>query len=167
MTGKCKPGIVSRTVSTSPLALDLTVTCTSGARVPPLGTATQVVLPPASMASTVTAVGASRSLQLRLHWWSSRGHRPKSFRHSGCRSPPSHFCRSDCRPRLSRPRCRGEQRRNCRHPFRSAVFRWDAHRMFQTRTVRSVFHCFHRDSSFGLHEGARHLRLEGPCCRRR
>ena len=32
VTGKCKPGKVSRTVSTSPLTLDLTVKCTSGWR---------------------------------------------------------------------------------------------------------------------------------------
>ena len=41
--GKCKPGKVSRTVSTSPLTLDLTVKCTSGVKVPPLGASTQVL----------------------------------------------------------------------------------------------------------------------------
>ena len=35
VTGKCKPGKVSRTVSTSPLTLDLTVKCTSVVKVPP------------------------------------------------------------------------------------------------------------------------------------
>ena len=34
--------------------------CTFGARVPPPGAATQVVLPPATVASTVTAVGTSK-----------------------------------------------------------------------------------------------------------
>ena len=38
---------------------DLTVMCTSGVKVPPSGASTQVVLPPATMASTVTAVGTS------------------------------------------------------------------------------------------------------------
>ena len=33
MTGKCRPGKVSRTVPTSPLTLDLTVMCTPGAEV--------------------------------------------------------------------------------------------------------------------------------------
>ena len=33
VTGKCKPGKVSRTVSTSPLTLDLTVMCTPGVEV--------------------------------------------------------------------------------------------------------------------------------------
>ena len=59
MTGKCKRGIVSRPVFTSPLTLDLTVMCTSGVKVPPPGASTQVVLPPATVASTVTAVGTS------------------------------------------------------------------------------------------------------------
>ena len=57
--GKCKPGKVSRTVSTSLLMLDLTVMCTSGVKVPPPGASTQVVLPPATVANTVTAVGTS------------------------------------------------------------------------------------------------------------
>ena len=59
MTGKYKRGIVSRPVFTSPLTLDLTVMCTSGVKVPPPGASTQVVLPPATVASTVTAVGTS------------------------------------------------------------------------------------------------------------
>ena len=37
VTGKCKPGKFSRTVSTSHLTLDLTVMCTSGVKVPPRG----------------------------------------------------------------------------------------------------------------------------------
>ena len=59
MTGKCKPGKVSRTVSTSPLTLDLRVMCTSCVKVPTPGASTQVVLPPATVAGTVTAVGTS------------------------------------------------------------------------------------------------------------
>ena len=59
VAGQCKPGKVSRTVSTSPLTLDLTVVCTSGVKVPPPGASTQVVLPPATVASAVTAVGTS------------------------------------------------------------------------------------------------------------
>ena len=57
VTGKCKPGKVSRTVSTTPLTLDLTVVCTSGVKVPPPGVSTQFVLPPATVASTVSAIG--------------------------------------------------------------------------------------------------------------
>ena len=59
VTGKCKPGKVSRTVSTSLLTLDLTVRCTSSVKVPTPGASTQVVLPPATVAGTVTAVGTS------------------------------------------------------------------------------------------------------------
>ena len=44
-TGKCKPGKVSRKVSTSPLMLDLTVMCTPGVEVLQPGASTQVVLP--------------------------------------------------------------------------------------------------------------------------
>ena len=42
MTGKCKPAKVSRTVSTSPLTLYLTVMCTPGAKVLQLGASAQV-----------------------------------------------------------------------------------------------------------------------------
>ena len=37
VTGRCKPGKVSRTVSSTPLTLDLTVVCTTSAAVPPPG----------------------------------------------------------------------------------------------------------------------------------
>ena len=47
------------------------------------------------------------------------------------------------------------------------MFRWDIRRKFWARIVCSVFHRFHRESSFSLHEGAYRLRLERPCCRRR
>ena len=53
VTGKCKPGKVSRTVSTSPLMLDLTVMCTPGVEVLQPGASTQVVLPPATVANDV------------------------------------------------------------------------------------------------------------------
>ena len=46
VTGKCRPGKVSRTVSTSPLTLDLTVMCTPG------------VLPPGTVANTVADLGS-------------------------------------------------------------------------------------------------------------
>ena len=59
VTGKCKPGKVSRTVSTSPLTLDLTVMCTPGVEVLQPGAYAQVVLPPATVANTVTAVDMS------------------------------------------------------------------------------------------------------------
>ena len=54
-----KPGKVFRTVSTSPLTLDLTAMCTPGVEVLQPGASTQVVLPPATVANTVTAVDTS------------------------------------------------------------------------------------------------------------
>ena len=60
VSGKCKPGKVSRTVSTSPLTLDLTVKCTSEVKVPPPTASTQVVLPQATIAHTGTAAGTSK-----------------------------------------------------------------------------------------------------------
>ena len=59
VTGKCKPGKVSRTVYTSPLALDLTVMCTPGAMVLQLGASAQVALPPDTVANRVAVFDTS------------------------------------------------------------------------------------------------------------
>ena len=59
VTGKCIPGKVSRTVSTSPLTLDLTVMCTPGADVLQPGAAAQGVLPPDTVANTVATFDMS------------------------------------------------------------------------------------------------------------
>ena len=59
VTGKCKPGKLSRTVSRTPLTLDLTVVCTSGAVVPPLGVSSDSVVPPAAVTSEGIDVGTS------------------------------------------------------------------------------------------------------------
>ena len=59
MTGKCRPGKVSRTLSTSPLTLDLTVMCTPGAEVLLPGAAAQWVLPPGTVPNTVAALDSS------------------------------------------------------------------------------------------------------------
>ena len=88
VTGKSRPGKVSRTVSTSRLTLDLTVMCTPGTGVLQPRAAAQEVLPPGTVANTVPA------LQRRLQWWGSRNQRPRTFRHSGCRSPQTCFRRS-------------------------------------------------------------------------
>ena len=149
MTGKCKPGKVSRTVSTSPLTLDLTVKCTSVAHaVTATSTSTPFVATPAPV---VEQPGVHAKGFLTPGYWSS----------------PSYFRRSDCRPRLPRPRCRGEQRRTRRRPFHPTVYRRSPHRMLRTRTVCSLCHRFHQDSSFSLLGGADRLRLEGSYCRRR
>ena len=101
VTGKCKPGKVSRTVSTSPLTLDLTAMCTPGVEVLQPGASTRVVLPPATVASTVTAVDTSTPFGATP---APVGEQPACFRHSGCQSPPSCFRRSDCRTSRRRTR---------------------------------------------------------------
>ena len=59
MTGKCRPGKVSRTVSTSPFTLYLTAMCTLWTEVLRPGAAAQGVLPPGTMANTVPAFDTS------------------------------------------------------------------------------------------------------------
>ena len=59
VTGKCRPGKVSRTVSRTPLMLDLTVVCTSGAVVPPPGVTSKTLVPPVTVASEGIDVGMS------------------------------------------------------------------------------------------------------------
>ena len=59
VTGKFKLGKVSRTVSMTPLMLDLTVVCTSGPVVPPPGVSPHAVLPPATVAINVIDIGTS------------------------------------------------------------------------------------------------------------
>ena len=61
VTGKCKSGKVSRTISTSPLKLDLTVKYTSGVKVSPPGASTQVILAPVTVDHTEIAAGMSAS----------------------------------------------------------------------------------------------------------
>ena len=59
VTGKCKPGKVSRTVSTSPLTLDMTVMCTPEAEILHLGAAAQGVLPQDTVINTVAGFDTS------------------------------------------------------------------------------------------------------------
>ena len=59
VTGRCKPGKVSRTVSSTPLALDLTVVCTTSVVVSPPGVSSDTVVPPAIVANEVIDVDAS------------------------------------------------------------------------------------------------------------
>ena len=59
VTGKCKPGKVSRTVSTSPLTLDMTVMCTPEAEILQLGAAAQGVLPQDTVTNTVAGFDTS------------------------------------------------------------------------------------------------------------
>ena len=59
VTGKCRPGKVSRTVSTSPLTLDLTVSCTPETDILQPGAAAQGVLPPDTVTNSVTGFDTS------------------------------------------------------------------------------------------------------------
>ena len=74
VTGKCRPGKVSRTVSTSPLTLDLTVMCTPGTEVLQPGAAAQGVLLPGTVANTVTAFDTSTPAVAKT---GSRNQRPR------------------------------------------------------------------------------------------
>ena len=59
VTGKCKPGKVSRTVSISPLTLDMTVMCTLKAEILQPGAAAQGVLPQDTVTNTVAGFDTS------------------------------------------------------------------------------------------------------------
>ena len=141
---KRRPGKVARPVSASPLMLDMSVMCRG------------FILGCSASGHRGQCYGCCQYEHAVRCASGSSG--------ASCRGHSSLFRCSECLPRRPRPRCRGDQRRIRRHPFRSTVFRWDIHRKFRARIVRSVFHRFHRESSFGLHEGAHRLRLERPCC---
>ena len=51
VTGRCKPGKVSRTISRTPFTLDLTVVCMTSAVVPPPGASSDTIVPPAAVAN--------------------------------------------------------------------------------------------------------------------
>ena len=59
VTGRCRPGKVSRTISRTPLTMDLTVVCTTSAVVPPPGASSDTVVPPATVANDEIDVGTS------------------------------------------------------------------------------------------------------------
>ena len=59
VTGKCRPGKVSRTVSTFPLTLDLTVSCTPETDILQPRAAAQGVLPPGTATNSVTGFDTS------------------------------------------------------------------------------------------------------------
>ena len=59
VTGRSKPGKVSRTVSRTLLTLDLTVVCMTSAVVPPPGAPFDTVVPPAAVANDKIDVGTS------------------------------------------------------------------------------------------------------------
>ena len=62
VTGRCRPGKVSRTVSTSPLTLDMTVMCTPDAEILQPGAVAQGVLPAYTVNKSVTSLDTSTPL---------------------------------------------------------------------------------------------------------
>ena len=62
VTGKCRPGRVSRTVSTSPLTLDMTVVCTPDPDILQPGVVAQGVLPADTVNRSVTSFDTSMPL---------------------------------------------------------------------------------------------------------
>ena len=166
MTGKCKPGKVSRTVSTSPFTLDLTVMCTSGVKVPMPGASIQVVLPPATVASSVTAIGTSMPFVATP---------APVVEQSGVYAREFLTLRLSESPELlppfglssSSPLLPWGATEDSSPPFLPNRVQVGTLRMFQTRAVCSMCRRFHQDSSFGLLEGASRLQPEGSYCRRR
>ena len=173
VTGRCKPGKVSITVSMTPLTLDLTVVCISSAVVPPPGVSSNTVVPPATVANEGIDVGTSVPVVaapapvVEQPSPPVRGFMSLSFYSLCCQNLPSYFLCPDGRPRLPHQRYRGEQQMTHRRPFRLTVFRRDTLRMFRTRAVCLMCHRFRQDSSFGHHEGVSRLWLRNYYYQRR
>ena len=161
VTGRCKPGKVSRTVSRTPLTLDLTVVCTTSAVVPTPGGPSATVVPPAAVANDKIDVGTSVPVVTAPALVVEQ---PSSPVREGVHvvEPLQPLL-----PRLPHQHYRGEQRKTRHHHFRLTVFMWNALRMFRTKTVCLMCHHSHQDSSFGHLEGVSRLRLRGYYCRRR
>ena len=164
VTGKCRPGKVSRTVSTSPLTLDLTVSCTPETDILQPGAAAQGVLPPGTATNSVTGFDTSTpAVATATSVVRQPDPKAKEVPTLGCQSPRTCFLRSDCRLRLPHPRCHGARQRTRRLPSHSTGYVRGTLRMFRTRVV---CHRFHQDSLFGLPGRAEQPRLKGFCCQR-
>ena len=152
-TGKCRRGIVSRPVFTSPLMLVLTVVCTSRVK----------FLPPGA---SVTAIGTSMPfVATPVPVVEQPGMQAKEFQTVLLSESPillPSFGLLFVSPSPTLPWGAAEDSLPPFLPNRAQVGRSQA-----VQDEDSSWHRFHRDSSFGLHEGARRLQLEGSCCRRR
>ena len=111
VTGRCKPGKVSITVSRTPLTMDLTVVCTTSAVVPPPGASSDTVVPPATVANDEIDVGTSVSV---ITAPAPVVEQPSSPVREGVHvvEPLQPLL-----PRLPHQRYRGEQRKTCHHHF--------------------------------------------------
>ena len=156
VTGKCKPGKVSRTVSRPPLTLDLTVVCTSSAVVPPPGVSSDTVVPPATVASEGIDVGTSVPVvaapapvvEQPSPPVGGGGVHVVELPQPLLSESPELLPLSGRSSHLPHQHCHGEQRMTRRHPFRITVFRRGTFRMFRTRAVCLMCHRFRQDSSF-------------------
>ena len=168
VTGKCRPGRVSRTVSTSPLMLDLTVMCTPDTEILQPGAAAQGVPPPGTMTNTVAGFDTStpvvatlvpvvgqpdpKAKELPTLRLSESSDLLPSFGLSSSSSSPTLPWGSaeDSSPSFSPTGC-----------VRGTL------RMFRARVVCLMCHRFHQNSSFGLLGRAEQPRLRGvllPYC---
>ena len=170
VTGKCKPGKVSRTVSTSPLTLDMTVMCTPEADILQPGAAAQGVLPQDTMTNTVAGFDTCKpAVATPAPVVGQPEPQAKDFPTLRLSESSDLLRRSDCRPRLPRlphPRCRGAQQRTRRLLFHPTGCVRGTLRMFRARLVCLMCHHFHQDSSYGLLGRAEQPRLKGFCCQR-
>ena len=158
VTGRCKPGKVSRTISRTPLTLDLTVVCTTSAVVPPPGTSSDTVVPPAAVANDGIDVGTSVPVVTAP---APVVEQPPSTVREG-----AHVV-EPLQPLLPLSGRSWGAAEDSSLPFSPNCVQRDALRMFRTKTVCLMCHRCQQDSSFGHLEGVSRLRLRGYYCRRR
>ena len=153
ITGKCIPGKMIRTVSASPLTVDMTVSCKPE---------------PEYMQQGVNAGGLPLTKSVGISWQMSTRVRPllrrqvwgevmrdlrrRNLHRTTCRSPRS-CCRRlggrpphPCRPRL---RCRGALQKTRRRRFRPIVCRRVNRRSVRVRIVCLMCHQYRRSVPIG------------------
>ena len=169
VTGKCNPGKVSRTVSTSPLTLDMTVVCIPEPEILQTRADPQGTLPLDTVNKTVAGFDTSMlAVATPATVVGQPDPQAKDFP-TLCQSPPTCFRSSDYRPRpprLPHPHCRGAQQKTRRLRFHPTGCGRGPFRTFLARAVCSMCHHLHRDSSCGLLGRAEQPRLKGFCYQR-
>ena len=153
VTGKCRPGKVSRTVSTSPLTLDLTVLCTPETDILQPGAAAQGVLPPGTVTGFDTSTPAVATATPVVRQPDPKAKEVPPLRLSESPDLLPSFGLSSPSPSPTLPS----------HP--TGYVRGTL-RMFRTRVVCLMCHRFHQDSLFGLTGRTEQPRLKGFCCQR-
>ena len=166
VTGKCKPGRVSRTVSTS-LTLDMTVMCSPEPEILQPGVAAQGVPPPDTVTNTVAGFDTStpavatpapvvgqpepQAKDFPTLWLSESSDLLPSFGLSSSSSSPMlpWGTADDSSPSFSPNRVREGHSQNV-----------------PARVVCLMCHRFHQDSSYGILRRAEQPRLKGFYCQR-